>query len=104
MSKKIFGIVLTTLTIFSLFSFNPLLGVEKKTIRVTTDPRIELINVVQLMTGYWPMCRFDIEYMNEAYEQFGPYWEHPVLRQYAMMWFMHGFSQEIGRASWWERV
>lgn len=98
MSKKIFGIVLTTLTIFSLFSFNPLLGVEKKTIRVTTDPRIELINVVQLMTGYWPMCRFDIEYMNEAYEQFGPYWEHPVLRQYAMMWFMHGFSQEIPHA------
>jgi hypothetical protein len=98
MCKKIFGILLIVLIFSSLFNFNPLVAAEKKTIRVITDSRIELINVVQLMTGYWPMCRLDIEYMQEVYEQFGAYWEHPVLRQYAMMWFMHGFSQEIPHA------
>ncbi len=71
---------------------------EKKTIRVTTDPRIELITVVQLIVGYWPMCRFDIEYMQKVYEQFGQFYDHPVMRQYAMMWFMHGFTDEIPHA------
>jgi hypothetical protein len=98
MCKKIIGILLVMLCFFSLFNFDPLEAAEKKTIRVTTDPRIELMNVVQLMTGYWPMCRLDIQYMQEVYEQFGPYWEHPVLRQYAMMWFMHGFSQDVPHA------
>ncbi len=93
MLKKMLGIFLLCITIICMFGSNQGIASEKKTIRVVTDPRIELMNIVQLMTGYWPMCRFDIEYMNEAYEQFGPYWEHPVLRQYAMMWFMHGFSQ-----------
>lgn len=98
MFKKFLGCFMLGITILCMLNSGPAVASEKKTIRVITDPRIELMNVVQLMTGYWPMCRFDIEYMNEAYEQFGPYWEHPVLRQYAMMWFMHGFSQEIPHA------
>jgi hypothetical protein len=49
-----------------------------KKIKVTVDPRIELMTVVQYMVGYWPMSRLDITY----------------IRQYMYMWFVFGFSND----------
>lgn len=65
-----------------------------KKIKVTVDPRIELMTVVQYMVGYWPMSRLDITYATDVQEKFGNYWEHPVLRQYMTMWFVYGFGND----------
>lgn len=65
-----------------------------KKIKVTVDPRIELITIVQYMVGYWPMSRLDTNYATEVQEKFGPFWEHPVLRQYMYMWFAFGFGND----------
>ena len=89
---------LTILLVFLMFFTIIPKGVgaaEKKTIRVNTDPRIELMSVVELLAGYWPMCQYDLEYTQEVYNQFGSYWDHPVLRKFVNMWFMFGFSEEI---------
>lgn len=78
----------------SLSSLPNGLAAPVKKIKVTVDPRIELMTVVQYMVGYWPMSRLDTAYATEVQEKFGPYWEHPVLRQYMMMWFTFGFAND----------
>ncbi|MDD4028295.1 MAG: DUF4932 domain-containing protein [Caldisericia bacterium] len=67
----------------------------KKQVVVSTDPRIELIATLQMMIGAWPMSSLDFDYIREVQDTFYPYYRHPVLQQFAYMWYMYGFSQEI---------
>ncbi len=57
----------------SLSSLPNGLAAPVKKIKVTVDPRIELMTVVQYMVGYWPMSRLDTAYATEVQEKFGPY-------------------------------
>ena len=68
---------------------------SNKQVVVSSDPRIELISVLQLMIGAWPMTELDFDYVREVQDEFFPYWRHPVVRQFSYMWYILGFSQEI---------
>jgi hypothetical protein len=95
LAKKMLSILLILLVCLGLTVFVPGSSfAQVKKIKVTVDPRIELITIVQYMVGYWPMSRLDTSYATEVQEKFGPYWEHPVLRQYMMMWFTFGFGND----------
>lgn len=96
LTQKIFSVLLITSVIVGLFfgSGQNSIAAQNKKIKVSVDPRIELMTVVQYMVGYWPMSRLDINYASEVQEKFGPYWEHPVLRQFMYMWFVFGFSND----------
>ncbi len=67
----------------------------KKQVVISSDPRIELISVLQMLIGAWPMTTLDFDYMREVQDTFYPHYQHPVVRQFAYMWYMYGFSQEI---------
>ncbi|MCE5222758.1 DUF4932 domain-containing protein [bacterium] len=92
--RRLMCILLVSSILFGMGTVHGALAAEKK-IRVMTDPRIELLTVVQWMVGYWPLSEYDFAYRNEISEHFGEYYMHPVLRHYVMMWFMFGFQYEI---------
>jgi len=92
--KRVVCLLIVIGLLFGSGIVNKTLAAEKK-IRVVTDPRIELLTVVQCMVGYWPMSQYDTTYLNEVYEKFGEFYMHPVLRLYAKMWFVFGFDYDI---------
>jgi hypothetical protein len=67
----------------------------KKQVVISSDPRIELISVLQMLIGAWPMTTLDFDYIREVQDTFYPHYQHPVVHQFAYMWYMYGFSQEI---------
>lgn len=100
--KKIFSLVIIFILSFT-FSINSFSRAycspnkkSDKIIRISVDPRIELLTVVQyLVFGSWRMSKFDTNYANEVEEKFGPYWKHPVLNQYWYMWYYYDFVNNV---------
>lgn len=95
--KQLLCLCLVSSILVGMGTMHGTLAAEKK-IKVMTDPRIELLTVVQWMVGYWPLSEYDFTYRNEISEHFGEYYMHPVLRHYVMMWFMFGFQYEVPHA------
>jgi len=97
MWKRVLCLVLVAGILAGVGTNRQAFAAEKK-IKVVSDPRIELLTVVQWMVGYWPLSEYDFIYRNEISEHFGESYRHPVLRHYVMMWFMFGFQYEIPHA------
>lgn len=67
-----------------------------KVIKISVDPRIELLTVVQyLVFGSWQMSEYDTNYAGEVEEKFYPFWKHPVLNQYWSMYYYGDFVNNV---------
>jgi hypothetical protein len=100
--KKILSVILVFMMVlgFSLSSIKPGYAAptkdEDKKIKISVDPRIELLTVVQYMVfGTWRMSKFDTNYAAEVEETFGPFYRHPVLNQYWYMWYYFDFVNNV---------
>lgn len=61
----------------------PLAATRPPSLRVTVDPRIELLAVVQLLSGYRFLTRYDVSYKRDVIEYFSPHKNHPAVRLFA---------------------
>ncbi len=68
---------------------------NKKQVLVSSDPRIELISIMQMMIGAWPMTDLEFDYLREVQGTFFKYYGHPAITMFSTMWYNYGFSQEI---------
>ena len=67
----------------------------KKQVVVSSDPRVEMISILQMMIGAWPMTDLDFDYLREVQETFFKHYNHPAVRMFGFMWYNYDFSQEI---------
>jgi hypothetical protein len=67
----------------------------KKQVAITSDPRIELISIMQMMIGAWPMTDLEFDYLYEVQGTFFQHYGHPAIEMFSFMWYNYGFSQEI---------
>lgn len=65
---------------------------------VHVDPRIELMTVVQLLSGYSTMSRLDSSYKRDVTNYFGPHKNHRAVRLYAEMSRDHFAYDAVPRA------
>ena len=73
----------------------------KKHLKVTVDPRIELLSVVQLLSGYNQrsiLTRHQLGYKEEIYEYFDDYKDHKAVKQFTKMSEV-GFSYDAPPAA-----
>lgn len=62
-----------------------------RSVRVTVDPRIELMGVVQLLNGYRLVSRYDYAYKKDVQAYFEPYADHRAVELFGEM-SSSGFS------------
>src|SRR5262245_47116788 len=59
---------------------------EPRTINVVVDPRIELLAVIQYLSGYgdWTrlITRYDLPYKNDVAERFARFKDHPAVSMF----------------------
>jgi hypothetical protein len=67
----------------------------KKQVSITSDPRSELISIMQMMIGAWPMTDLEFDYLYEVQGTFFQHYGHPAIEMFSIMWYNYGFSQEI---------
>ncbi|MDD4615080.1 MAG: DUF4932 domain-containing protein [Caldisericia bacterium] len=67
----------------------------KKQVSISSDPRIELISIMQMMIGAWPMTELEFDYLHDVQGTFFQYYGHPAIEMFSFMWYNYGFSQEI---------
>jgi hypothetical protein len=67
---------------------------EPSPVRVVVDPRIELMSVVQLLSGYFLITHHDFQYRQEAVAYFAPYEEHAAVRLFGEM-SQRGFAGSV---------
>lgn len=58
---------------------------RRASVAVTVDPRIELMTIVQLLSGYEVLTRVDSAYRREVERRFAPFREHRAVQLYAGM-------------------
>jgi hypothetical protein len=54
-------------------------------VSVVVDPRIELMTIVQMLSGYEVLTKIDSDYRREVEIWFAPFREHPAVRLFAEM-------------------
>lgn len=74
--KRIFAF-----TVFLFLLVPPL----QATVPVTVDPRIELMTIVQLLSGYAYLTKVNSDYRRAVEQYFAPYKEHRAVKLYAEM-------------------
>ena len=74
---------------------SPSSACDDRTITVCVDPRIELLSIIQQLSGYGDrtrlITRFDVAYKNEAAERFGAFKDHRAIKLFDIM-SREGFS------------
>ncbi|HUF03417.1 MAG TPA: DUF4932 domain-containing protein [Aridibacter sp.] len=63
-------------------------------VSVDVDPRIELMSVLQVLTGYMLVTRDDSDYKQEVLQSFSSYSEHRAVKMYAEM-SARGFAFDV---------
>ena len=63
---------------------------------ITTDPRIELLGVVQLLSGERPKLPADEDFLAEIQKTFAPYATHPAVARYREAVKKHGANDGTG--------
>ncbi len=74
--------------IFALLLLTPFVRGNEKKLNITVDPRIELLSVVQYLSGYGDfglITRFDFKYKNEVIKYFTPYKEQEAIKLFSEM-------------------
>lgn len=100
--KSFFSLVIVIILTFSfsLSSISRGYAAPSKTsdkiIKISVDPRIELLTIVQYMVlGSWNMSEYDTNYASDVEEKFYPYWKHPILNQYWTMYYLYDFVNNV---------